>query len=98
MEGIDKHYFSSLLQSNYTYKEISELLQQQFPGQRGFSVRSIERYCSKNNLSSRIDGSNVENMVAEAVNEVEIINWFFLHTMMNIINGCYNIVVLQYLS
>ena len=38
-----------------THKQISNELQQSFPGEKGFSVRSVERFCSNKEISKTCD-------------------------------------------
>ena len=53
-----------------TYKEISDILQQLYPGKRGFSLRSVERYCCQHGLTFRIHQTTVNGIVAESVQSV----------------------------
>ena len=53
-----------------TYKEVSEVLKARYPGERGFSVISVKRFCYKHGLSTTISQENLDNAVAEAISEV----------------------------
>ena len=70
MDSIDHDFLCYLLDEKYTHAQISEILKQQYPGQIGFSVSSIEKYCKQNGLSSRISQAEVNEMVRVAVDEV----------------------------
>jgi len=73
METIEKTFINSLLQENHTFKEISEILKQRYPGVRGFSLRSVQRYCHDNGLTRRISQNAVNEIVSDAVKKVNIV-------------------------
>lgn len=56
-----------------THKQVSDELQQSFPGEKGFSLRSVERFCSKKGISktSDIDDQDLDEVVASAVLQVK---------------------------
>lgn len=76
MEKIDFDFFCRLLNENYTYAEISEILKENYPSERGFSVPSIKLFCKKQGLSSRLSKDNINDMVKVAVDEVFLIFYF----------------------
>ena len=43
----------SMVEDGYTHEQISELLQQQSYGERGFSARSVRRFCSEHDIHYR---------------------------------------------
>ena len=55
-----------------THRQISEELRGLYPGRRGYSIRSIERFCHDNAIhkTSRLSEAAVEEAVAEAVAKV----------------------------
>ena len=55
-----------------THHQICEELTSTFPGKRGFSVRSIRRFCQEKNIhkTSRMPASEVKSAVQEAVLKV----------------------------
>ena len=55
-----------------THKQISDELQQSFPGKKGFSVRSVERFCSNKGISKTcdIDDQDLDEVVSSAVLQV----------------------------
>ena len=57
-----------------THRQLSEELQNRFPGIRGYSVRSIECFCREKGIhkSSRLSDVQVQEVVAEAVAKVII--------------------------
>ena len=55
----------------HSYKEISRQLQQMFPYQRGFSERTVRRYCKEHGLE-KMDEAEIDEVVSEAVREVNI--------------------------
>lgn len=55
--------------NGYTYKNISLKLQQAFPLQKGFSDRTVRRYCNENGFGKRTE-EEIDEVVEEAVTEV----------------------------
>ena len=58
-----------------THKQLSEELCASFPGVRGFSVRSIECFCSERSIhkTSRLTDSQVHHLVKKAVAKVKFL-------------------------
>ena len=56
----------------WTHKQLSEYLQQLYPGSRGYSVRSLERYCSEADIhrTSRLSEYHVDIHVSQAMQRV----------------------------
>ena len=56
----------------WTHKQVSDYLQQLYPGSRGHSVRNLERFCSEADIhrTSRLDQSLVDGYVSEAIQKV----------------------------
>ena len=52
----------------WTHKQISGFLKDRCPGQRGFSVRSIDRFCGNKGIhkTSRIDDQSLDAAVSNA--------------------------------
>ena len=48
----------------WTHKQVSAFLEENHPGQRGFSVRSVERFCSYIGIHKT---SRIDNKLHEAV-------------------------------
>ena len=57
---------------NCSQKELSALLQQSFPGMKGLSVRSLQRFCSSQDIhrTSRLEEDELDQVVEESVNQV----------------------------
>ena len=83
MENIGEDYLISLFQEGKTYEDISIILQNNNPGARGFSVRSIKRYCRRCGISPRVSQPAVEDLVRNAVREVwtDVIRVIFNHIL-----------------
>lgn len=58
----------------WSHREISEYLATSHPGHRGFSVRSIQRFCAEFDIhkTSRIGDTELKNAVSKAV---EMVCW-----------------------
>ena len=57
---------------NFTHQRLSDSLQKIFPGQKGFSIRSLQRYCASKDIhkTSRLNKNDLDEIVEESVNEV----------------------------
>ena len=64
-----------LTEDNLTYEELSIVLKQMFPNYKGFSVRSLQRYCSGENIhkTSQLNDSNLNDVVLTSVMQVSIV-------------------------
>ena len=70
MNGIDKDLIEGLLKRN-TMQEISDLLRKRNPNVRGFSLRSVQRFCQDHDVSPReITNSKLQNIVSQTVEKV----------------------------
>ena len=61
-----------VLAERRTHSYISEQLKRMFPSRKGFSVRSVQRFCSLHNIhsTSRLSEADVDKFVKEAVEKV----------------------------
>ena len=55
-----------------TYKQISDRFTEAFPGERGFSLRSVERFCNQKGIrkTSEINDQELDIVINEAVSQV----------------------------
>ena len=68
-----------------THQQISDELKSSFPGERGFSLRSIERFCSEKGIKkiTDIDDQQLDKIISDAVMQVliytytSILRWTF---------------------
>ena len=68
-----------------THQQISDELKSSFPGERGFSLRSIERFCSEKGIKkiTNIDDQQLGEVISDAVMQVlvytytSILRWIF---------------------
>ena len=56
----------------WTHRQLSDHLVQAYPGERGFSVRSLQRFCAENDIhkTERIDESALNQVVTDAIAKV----------------------------
>lgn len=73
MERVTPEEIMQFFVEKKTYQDISVILQNRFPEERGFSVTSIKRFCKSNGLSPRMSNAFVNDIVSKAVEEVCII-------------------------
>ena len=59
-----------VLAERRTHSYISEQLKRMFPSRKGFSVRSVQRFCSLHNIhsTSRLSEADVDKVVKEEGN------------------------------
>ena len=56
----------------WTHRRLSAYLQHMYRGQRGFSVRSLERFCSAKGIhkTSRLSAQEVDTAVSDSIAKV----------------------------
>ena len=64
------NFIVSLFNEEKPVEEVSLILRNMYPNKRGLSTRSLKGCCAKRGISRRIPQSTLENLVAEAVEEV----------------------------
>ncbi len=71
-EEIKDLLISKIETEGWTHAHMSTYLQELYPGKRGFSIRSIQRFCSENGIhrTQRLPSSVVDSIVTEAVRMV----------------------------
>ena len=80
MENIERRPIEKFFKEGKTYEQIKNILQNSYPGERSFSIISIKWYCRKHNLSPRINEKYIDEIVAEAVDEVNLQSFnYILH-------------------
>lgn len=73
MEEYEEFVREKVVFEKYTHKQLSDELQQCFPGERGFSVRSVKRFCSEKGIRKTcdLDDQELDEVVSNAVLQVE---------------------------
>lgn len=71
-ERVSPQDVEELIKTGKTYKEISDILKTRFNGDRGFSVSSVKRFCSRNGLSTIVSSETLELEISHAVDEVSL--------------------------
>ena len=63
------------LVQNHTLKEVSNILQTEFPNQRGLSVKSIKRFCQAHEIAKRniVTDDELDQIVESSVRLVNLI-------------------------
>ena len=72
LDDFEGYIRNKVEQDHLTHREISERLEAKFPGVRGFSIRSVGRFCQEKRIhkTSRLSQAEVEQVVAEGVAKV----------------------------
>ena len=68
LDSLEDYVREKIEKECFTYLKLSRELQQRYPGRRGFSVRSIERFCSQKGIKrmSSITDQSLDEVVSEA--------------------------------
>ncbi len=58
----------------WTHKKVSEFLKTSFPGEKGFSIRSIQRFCADADIhkTSRVAEDDLDEAVKSCIEMVKI--------------------------
>ena len=73
MDHVDVNLIRQLVSvKKYTYAQASDYLKTKYPNSRGFSERTVRRYCKENEISSRTDTNEVNRTVADAVSQSKL--------------------------
>lgn len=69
LEELDGFIREKIEKDKWTHNMLKNYLQQAYPGQKGFSIRSIRRYCSENDIhrTSRLDNDDLGVVVSDAI-------------------------------
>ena len=75
-----------------THSEVSLLLKEAYPDRRGFSLRSVRRFCLKNGIhaQNRLSNDELEQCTKEVVARVGIHGLFVLFVKKNYRFICYS--------
>ena len=74
LEGLEDFIREKIEKEHWTHKELSAHLQHAYPGQRGTSVRSLERFCSVKGIhkTARLSTQHLDEVVSDAIAKVRI--------------------------
>lgn len=72
LDGLEDYIRNLIEREHMTLPQLSFHLQELYPGVRGFSIRSLERFCSENNIhkTARLSAQQVDNAVSSAITQV----------------------------
>ena len=72
LDSLESFIRDKILKDKYTHKQVRDFLLKKFPGARGFSIRSIERFCSARGIhrTARLCDSALDEAVSTAVKKV----------------------------
>ena len=71
---ITTEFIAGLFLEQKMYEDVKAILQDMFPGERGFSTISIKRFCRKYGISPRVQQNRVQEMVSQSVEEVTTVS------------------------
>ena len=75
LEDFEDFIRDKIKKGRWTHKQIGAFLEENHPGQRGFSVRSVERFCSSKGIhkTSRIDDNKLDEAISNATDMVNTV-------------------------
>ena len=73
LDGLKDFIRDKIEKDRWTYRQLSNHLLQAYPGERGFCVRSLQRFCAANDIkkTARISDSALNQVVTDAIAKVE---------------------------
>lgn len=78
LSALEEYVRDQVERHGWTHQKLSDHLKEIYPGVKGFSVRSIERFCQEKNIhkTSRLKPRQVDTLVAGAISEVSNSNQY----------------------
>ena len=72
LEELADYVREKVEKDHMTYGRLSAHLMELYPGVRGFSVRSLQRFCSQHNIckTARLDTQQLDQVVSSAIEKV----------------------------
>lgn len=80
VSGIEKYIHQCVEVEHKTHTQVSQLLQEKYPGTVGLSNRSVRRFCRAKNIhaTSRLSPSELSRAVSSAVSQVSAVSWLHI--------------------
>lgn len=74
LDALEDFVRERIEKDRWTHARLSDYLQLAYPGEKGFSVRSVERFCSEKNIhkTSRVQTHVLNQAVMDAITKVKI--------------------------
>lgn len=74
LEEYEEEVKEKIEREHWTYEELSIYLKTMHPGERGFSIRSIERFCGDKGISktTKLCNQELDEIVRDAVDKVQL--------------------------
>ena len=81
LEGLEDFIREKIEKEHWTHKELSAHLQHAYPGQRGTSVLSLERFCSVKGIhkTARLSTQHLDEVVSDAIAKVRKLLQYDMH-------------------
>lgn len=72
LDELEDYIREKVVSEQWTHKKLSDFFQQTYPGEKGFSVRSLERFCSERDIhkTPRIRSDDLDVAVDDAIKKV----------------------------
>ena len=85
MEAVNEDEVQMMVYKGMTHKQISAELQIRFPGTRGFSERTVRRFCERHGIHEP-RGLKLDQLVEEATQEVSKLKGRPLYLLVEFVN------------
>ena len=72
LEHLEAFIREKIEKERWTHVRLSAFLQQEYPGERGLGVRSLQNFCSEKDIhkTSRVSSEDLDQAVADAIAKV----------------------------
>ena len=72
LDHLEDFVREKLEEDRWTHAQVSECLQQSYPGEKGFSTRSLQRFCREKDIhkTSRVSMNVLNQAVGDAIAKV----------------------------
>ena len=72
LDDMEDFIREKVMKDKWTHRELSDHLKQTYPSQKGFSIRSLERFCSSKDIhkTARIKENDLDIVVEDAIDKV----------------------------
>ena len=79
MDSIDITFIGNLVKEKKSHEEISNILKEAFPREKGFSVRSVRIFCKENEITSKVKEDDLNVMVKQGIESVSFLVQLILY-------------------
>ena len=80
LEALEDFIWQKVEKEHWTHSKLSAHLQEAYPGERGFSVRSLQRFCREKAIrkTARLSEQELDEAVAGAISKVIVLGLLYV--------------------